>query len=126
MKHLMILVVASITLLTACDPELNYFYSIENLTTSDLEVSALVQFADDSTLVVTVIPPNETREVESYHFIGTTKTIDTDPIYLETLLINNMDGLTYNKDQFDSSRWEKEKDGRNDGFFLLKVDEEDF
>lgn len=126
MKHLVCLVIFSSFIFSSCDPELNYFYSVENLTPNEIEVTSQLDLIDDPTLNTITIPPNSTIEIGSYHFIGTTKTIDSDPIYLERIDIINDDGADYNKDPFDNALWVKTKDGRHDGYFLLQVVEEDF
>lgn len=126
MKHLVCLVIFSSFIFSSCDPELNYFYSVENLTENEIDVTSQMDLIDDPTLNTITIPPNSTIEIGSYHFIGTTRTIDTDPIYLERIDIINDDGADYNKDPFDNALWVKTKDGRHDGYFLLQVVEEDF
>lgn len=125
MRYLILWIFGSV-IFASCDPELNYYYSIENTTDEDILVSSLPTFADDTIATLTIISANSTVEFDSHHFIGTTENIDSDPIYLEVLEITNADSIPYNQDPLDDSLWEKEKDGRHDGFFLLKVFEEDF
>ena len=126
MKYFGILIVLAI-LLSACDSELNYVYSVENAGTNIIQVNSISEFeALDSMVQTVILAPGEKAEVAEYQFIGSTDDIESEPIYIELLEITNQNSFDYNKDPFDASLWEKVAQDKNNGTFLLKVTDEDF
>ncbi len=125
MKNFFLFAIISVVL-TSCDPELNYFYSIENNGTEAVTVRSLVSFSDDTNATTTIIEPGETVEFAEYNFIGTTDNIDSDDVYFEVLEIVNSTETGYNKDPFNADLWEKTAVNRNDGEWLLSIDDADF
>ena len=127
MRNSLFFMILCMVVFSSCDPELNYFYSIENTGSDTIMVTATNEFELlDSTLTNYLIAPGETVEIAEYHFIGTTKSIEDDPIYIEILEIENGEGERYNKDPMDADLWERDAADKHNGYLLLKVSDDDF
>ncbi len=125
MKNILLFTILMVVL-TSCDPELNYFYSIENNGTDIVTVRSMVSFSDDTIASTIRVDPGQTVEFAEYHFIGTTENIESDDVYFDLLEITNSTEAAFKKDPLNAELWEKRAVNRNDGEWLLPIDDSDF